>query len=186
MKKVLLLLFVIMVAGCAGTSSNPETGARSDSGLKLIEEKRGVKTYSIDCSSFNSRPELWYLKSGSNVGYYAYIPATMFNHSEYKIGAEQVEDELKFNLTMDEKISRHGQYCSLDMESNQNVDYLYCKPHSFRHLEYSKNGTLTSRGFVTIKTSFQVDKTKERPDTKGKYSLIKDSTLISHECTISF
>lgn len=197
MKKIIwiLLVFMIMVSGCTDLSNEAyQTGSKSmpssnikkqsDSSLKLIEEKKDVKIYAIDCNSFNSKPELWYIKSGSTIGYYAYVPPKEFNHPEYNIGYEEIEIENQ-RLSNNESVVP-SMYCSFGMGLNQNVNYLYCKQHSFRHTEYSEDGKILSLGFVTVRPIFQVDKTKEKPDTSGKYSPVEESKLISQECTISF
>ena len=183
---IFILLISVALFGCTNVSIsgldsqvNPD-----DPSLKLIEEKREVDIYSIDCDSINSKPELWYIKSGNSIGYYSYIPPKEVNHPKYNIGYEKLEIENR-KLSNNESI-RPNAYCSFGGGLNQNVNYLYCKKDSFRHKEYSEDGTILSLGFVTIKPIFQVDKTEERPDTNGEYAIVEDSKLISQECTISF
>lgn len=206
MRKKIFILVVLLVAitGCTNLSNiNYQTTSEEppsvdsvkddDSDLKLIEEKRNEKIYFIDCSSFNSKPELWYIKSGNTLGYYSYIPTKEFNHPKYNIGSEQIKDEEMIHgsgenahkLTKNESVQRHGKYCSFGRGTGQNINYLYCQDHIYSAQEISEEGKILSLANINIKTIFSVDREKERTETNGGYRPVDEAALVSQECTIS-
>src|SRR3989338_2930135 len=201
-----ILLIIVTLVGCTNMPisdldnqvnskniSSVDSIKKDDSGLRLIEEKRNVKIYSIDCNSFNSKPELWYLKSGSTLGFYSYIAAKEFNHPKYNIGSEQVKDEEMVQgfgenahtLTKNESIQRHGRYCSFGSGTGQNINYLYCQDQIYSAQEISETGEILLLANIRITTIFSVDRDKERSETKGGYSPVDEASLVSQECTIS-
>ncbi len=140
----------------------------------------------IDCNSFNSSPGLWYLKSGDTIGYYVYIPAKEFNHTKYVIGSSQIEDEKKFNLTQNEKILRHGKFCSFGRTKGQNINYLYCKKFQYISTELSDSGEILSKPTIKISTIFYFDKNIKLQETQGGYLPLENAKLISQKCEIIF
>jgi len=173
--------------------NNKNPTQTSDSSLNLIKETKNTKIYSIDCDSFNSNPELYYIKSSSLLGFYSYIPAKEFSHDKYIIGSEQVEDEEMIHgtgsdantLTKNESIQRHGKYCSFGRGTGQNINYLYCEDQLYSAKEISEGGEILSLAQITISTVFSINNEEERKETNGGYALVDDASLVSQECTIS-
>lgn len=179
---VCLLIVVILFSGCieiAEYSSGAE-GSPKQQDLQNIPQNHDER---LNCSSINSNPELWYLKSGDTFGYYTYISARDFSHPKYEIGKGQIVDEDNFNLNTNEKILRHGRYCSFGRKTGQNINHLYCK-FEFLATELSEKGEILSKPKIMIDVIFLVDKSKERVDTEGGYLPVDEAKLISQTCYI--
>ena len=201
-----ILLIIFTLVGCTDNfisdldnqvnsknTSSQNSIKKEDFTLRLIEEKRDVKIYSLDCDSFNSKPELWYIKFGSTLRFYSYIPAKEFNHPKYNIGSEQVTDEEMIHgfgenahtLTKNESILRHGSYCTFGSRTGQNINYLYCQDQIYSAHSISDTGEILSLADIRITTIFSVDREKERAETNGGYSFVDEASLVSQECTIT-
>ncbi len=174
-------------------NNNSNFTPTNDSNSNLIKETKEVKIYIIDCDSFNSNPELWYIKSSNLLGFYSYIPAKEFSYDKYTIGSEQIEDEEMIHgtgsdahtLTKNESIQRHGKYCSFGGETGQNINYLYCQDHIYSANEISEIGEILTLATIRISTAFSIDNEKDRIETNGGYVFVDDASLVSQECTIS-
>lgn len=180
---IYLSILLIFIVGCTDIQNlqlETQTGQKDTASVNPVKNENS----GLDCKSINSQPQLWYFKSGSLVGYYVYIPAREFKHPKYEIGKD-IADIERQRLSKNESVIG-GEFCSYGQGLNQNINYLYCKDSSYHFAEYSANGTIINIGFVTIKTIFSVNRTKERDETNGGYSPVEEAKLVTHECSISF
>jgi len=178
----LLVLGVFLLYGC--NSVQPATVPVQPDTVAVTEDK------GIECSSFNSKPELWYIQSGTQPVYYTYIPAKEFNHPKYEIGKSQVEDEEMIHgfgenaakLTKNEIIQRHGKLCTFGRATGQSINNLYCQPIEYSAIELSSDGQILSNNLIKIEAVFSIDKSTTREDTNGGYMPVEDAELESQEC----
>ena len=67
---IVLFIFIgLLILGGLVEDNNPNPTQTSDSNSNLIRETKNAKIYSINCDSFNSNPELWYIKSSNLLGF---------------------------------------------------------------------------------------------------------------------
>lgn len=171
---VLGIIITVLISGCTSQLYS-----------EIGKNKNNQKECSIDCSSINSKPELWYIKSEQTIGYYSYIPTGKLNHATLNV-AYEAKERIEELLNKNESIQRSGLRCGFEVGIEKNENYVYCKHHSFRFKDVSEDGEIHSLGWIRIDTTFSVNRTKNRLDTNGGYIPVEDSELVLHECSISF
>jgi len=199
MKKLIifavLFLTVISILGCTGSKEAvddlqkeelPEQEVGLDSAscelTFLREDKLAYGSmhvlyyngYSIDCSCFNSNPELQYLKSDFSTRYFAHFFVNEISNPDYIIS----------EITPADGISATTKHCAFGKRAGENPDYLYCEPFQISMRTIVEEDKTRAKDELIIHSVFSIDKTQEIPNTDGKYLIVEGAELISQTCTV--
>ena len=201
MKKIvifgILILTAVLILGCTGAKDTNEE--RIDNDLPSETETPGAigtncemtflredklaygsmhvlyyDGYSIDCSCFNSNPELRYLKSDFSTRYFAHFFVDEINNPDYII------DE----ITSADSISTNTKHCAFGKRAGENPDYLYCEPFQISMRTIVEDDKTRAKDELIIESIYSIDKTQELPNTDGEYLVVEGAELVSQTCTI--